>query len=453
MLHLSRRRLASVCGALVIGGLRAPVAAAPQSEPQQDLSATLEALQAQIDQLKAQQKAIQQQQADQQKEATTDAVLKDADRHSQFMQLNNLNAGWSPDYGFFLRSDDGNFLLHPWFHLQIRDETNYRNNVKHGGNSDDFENGFEIHHLRFGFDGNAFTPDLTYLLLWDTDRRNGSVNLSEAWAKYHVPNSPWAIKGGQFKNPLDHEELIPDKLQLAADRTLTSDIFFNGQGFVQGVSAIYDPGNNSALRAEIAFTDGYNSFNQNFQDFPTTNADYGFAGRVEYKVRGDWRDYTHFTSQGNREDLVVLGAGADWTGIGHVEQFLHTFDGQWNGGPLALWGAYAGRYRARGGLTGGDTYDPSVRLQAAYLLSRHWEIFGRYAYLHFDSKEFPAGTQVNVHEVTLGVNYYLRGQAAKFTFDLTYLPNGSPVADDLAGILIDNDHAELLLRGQFQLLL
>ena len=31
---------------------------------------------------------------------------------------------------------------------------------KHGGTSDDTENAFEIHHLRFGFDGNAFSPDL-----------------------------------------------------------------------------------------------------------------------------------------------------------------------------------------------------------------------------------------------------------------------------------------------------
>ena len=77
--------------------------------------------------------------------------------------------------------------------------------------------------------------------------------------------------------------------------------------------------------------------------------------------------------------------------------------------------AYAGRYRARGGLAGGDTYDPSIRLQAAYLLNRQWEVFARYDYIHFDHKEFPAGTQINVHEITAGVNYLHPRSGDKFT--------------------------------------
>jgi hypothetical protein len=52
------------------------------------------------------------------------------------------------------------------------------------------------------------------------------------------------------------------------------------------------------------------------------------------------------------------------------------------------------------------------------------------------------------------VNYYVRGHAAKFTLDFSYLPNGTPVNADGAGILDPDAHDEqFVARGQFQLLL
>ena len=58
----------------------------------------------------------------------------------------------------------------------------------------------------------------------------------------------------------------------------------------------------------------------------------------------------------------------------------------------------------------------------------------------------------STNELTTGVNYYLHGQAAKFTLDVGWLPNGVPTDDDGAGILA-NHGPEYYLRGQFQLLL
>ena len=52
------------------------------------------------------------------------------------------------------------------------------------------------------------------------------------------------------------------------------------------------------------------------------------------------------------------------------------------------------------------------------------------------------------------MNYYLRGHAAKFTIDATYLPNGSPIDLNGGGILPQpTDDPQFLLRAQFQLLL
>ena len=454
MFHPTRRpRSAAVAGALALSGALSASALAADQPATQDLSEKLNALQAKIDELQAQQKSIQQQQDRQAHDATMHSVLSDAEGHSKALDMTGITGGYSPEKGFLLRSDDGNFLLHPWFQFQVRNETNYRNAGKPSG-ADDTENGFQIQQMKVGFDGNVFTPDLAYQIIFNFNPNTGTAFLTEAWAKYHFGNSPWAVKGGQFKNPLDHEQIISDKYQLAADRSFTEDVLANGNGFVQGASLIWDPGHDSPLRAEAAFTDGFASFNQNFQDFPTTNADYGVVGRVEYKLFGHWADYTKFTSLGNTADLLVVCAGADLTGIGHRNQLLHVADAQWNRGPLGLYGAYMGRYTQHGALgSSGDTYDPSLRLQASYLVTRKLEGFARYDYLHFDGKEFPARTQVNIHEITVGANYYVYGQAAKFTVDFTFLPNGAPINDGFSGVLVDNNHTEFMVRGQFQLLI
>ena len=45
----------------------------------------------------------------------------------------------------------------------------------------------------------------------------------------------------------------------------------------------------------------------------------------------------------------------------------------------------------------------------------------------------------------------LEGHAAKFTLDLTWLPNGSPVGASGAGIVAQaSDEDQFVLRGQFQ---
>jgi hypothetical protein len=69
--------------------------------------------------------------------------------------------------------------------------------------------------------------------------------------------------------------------------------------------------------------------------------------------------------------------------------------------------------------------------------------------VHLDGREFKAGTQSTVHEITADGNYYFQAQAAKATLDLTYLPNGSPLVDTGNDIIANIHHGELILRAQF----
>jgi hypothetical protein len=381
-----------------------------------------------------------------------EAALQDAARQTEFLSVPAMTAGWTGERGFVLRSEDGDFVLSPFVLFQVRNATTLRQNAAPGG-GDDTQNGFEIRRLQLGLDGNVVSPDLTYRIFWQSSElTSGNLSLLMAWVQYRFHGTPWVIGGGQFKDPLDHEQLISDARQLACDRTFVDDILAGGEAFSRGVTLRYDSG--GALRAEGAFASGFNVPNTTFQQFPTNAANFGVAARGEYKVFGVWKDYDQFTTLGDQANLLVIGGGADLTEAGHTDALRHVIDIQCNLGALGLYASYLGRYtRGNTAGRGGDTYDPSVRVQGSYMFNHHWEVFGRYDYVHFDGKEFKLSTTSTVHEITAGTNYYFHGQAARATVDLTYLPNGSPLADTGNDIVQNIHHGEAVLRAQLQLML
>jgi hypothetical protein len=436
----------------------APPAATQPANP----DAQIKALQDEVGQLRAEMKAMKEQQqkqaaaaaqaahADREDKADSAALAREANRRSQMLDVSGLTAGYDDDRGFFIANEDKSFLMNPFLLFQARYIANVRQNQTATG-SDNTQNGFEIHRLQLGFDGYAFSPDLTYRIFWQSsEKTGGDLENLMAWVQYRIHDTPWIIGGGQFKDPLSHEQLTADASLLAVERTFTDDILASGEAFSKGATIRYDDG--GPIRGEAAFTSGFNNNNTTFQGFPTNPATFGIASRAEYKVFGNWKDYTHFTSQGNTADLLVFGGGIDWSEAGHTNAYRHALDVQYNPGPIGLYASYLGRYTS--GNTagrGGDTYDPSFTLQASYLFTDRWEGFGRYDYLHLDGREFAAGTDTNVQEFTLGANYYFHGQRAKFTADLSYFPKGTPMDDVVTNVLANPGHGELLFRAQFQL--
>jgi hypothetical protein len=432
-----------------------------------ELMEQLEALKAKVAQLEAQQ---QNQITRQDVDETVQSVLRDADKQSQLFAMEGFTAGWS-EGKFILQSSDGNFMLHPYFQFQLRNTTNWRIDGKQPNNNDDMQNGFEIRRMKIGFDGNAFSKDLTYAFQWATDRKSGNLQLEDAWVKYKFADD-YSFRAGQFKDPFAHESLVSSKRFVAAERTFTNDFFSTGDNYVQGATLIYDA--KGPLHIEGGFHDGASfnvppagtrsNTNQNFQDFPTNNADWGAAARAEYLVMGDWKNYDDFSAMGTKDNLLVIGAGVDYTESGDTAWFSHTVDAQYemtNG--LALYAAYYGRYTKDSpvgtaglgepaGIDHQDLYDWGAIAQASYLINPKLEIFARYGYLRLDEDGVADGTEQNIHEITGGGNYFLQGHNAKITLDIGWLPNGAPFNDDGAGILAGNDPS-FYLRGQFQLLL
>jgi hypothetical protein len=460
-----------VAGVVLLGGLvcgLSGTSAWAADEPnQQELIDEIRSLRARVEQLQqaqTKQEQHQQQQTDAKAvTSTVDNVIHDADKHSSLLDAQGFTAGWSKGK-FLIQSEDGAFSLNPNFQFQARYVLNNRaeDAPSEVAGRAATESGFELSRVKLAFEGNVFGPDTKYKFQWDAGSNgghNGNLTLEEAYVMHRLNFAPdfW-IKGGQFKDPTFHEELTSSKRQLAVDRSLANEVLGGGQtDYIQGVGLVWDDGPEGLpLRGEAGFTDGPNSDNTNFVDgggapiFDVANPDWGVYGRVEYLAFGDWKDYQDFTTLGNVQDTLVLGAGAFYTQRGATNVLFHTFDAQYEYNKLGMYAAYYGVY-SDANATGGSTYNVGCVLQAGYLLNDRWEVFGRYSLASLDMAG--AGTD-NFHEFTAGVNYYIKGHAAKFTFDVSYLPDGSPSNEPQIGVLDpDADDQQFVFRGQFQLLL
>lgn len=396
-----------------------------------------------------------------------DSVLRDADRRSQLLaDSGDASAGY--DNGFFIRG--GGWTLRPGGQFQFRHVTSYREDPADGDETDD---GFEVRRMRLDLGGSALTRDLTFFFQWETQRSGGSLDLLEAWTRYMF-SPDWGARIGQFKTPVTHEYVMSSKRQLAADTSLMDCLVGGGiTNYTQAVTLIHGGyGKDKPLYVEAGFHDGANQPNTDFTGRtdtatftgapPRHGFDFGLAGRAEYKLFGDWTSYTDFTAKGTKSPMLVAGAGGDWSQGGDGDQLIGTVDAQYElPAGLGFYTAATVRY-LDSALSGRaeDTTDWGLLAQVAYLVQPQWELFARYDVTFLDqSATFAAGAEDVFQEITVGMNYYLgvNGSAlhrAKFTLDLTWLPDSAPRAVSGLGILDANDgQDEIILRGQFQLVL
>jgi hypothetical protein len=458
----------------------------------QDVTARMNALQAELDQLKAQQQTQQQQAAAQQQQADLNTTLKDADSHSQMLDIHGISAGYdSTSKRFFIGSDDGSFTLRPWYHLQFRAVANDRTDILHkGAGGDAVDTGFEVRRMKIGLDGNMFSPDLTYFFNWATSRANGTSNvtsstgatvgtvsnglggvpiLEEAWMKYNFHNTPFYIKAGQIKDPVLHDQIVSSRYQDSAERSLIADIFVNGDAFTEGATFIFD--NKGWFRSEAGVNHGMRSANTNFFDTPTNAANYGVAGRAEFKLMGRWQDYGQVGSVDVKEPTLVFGVGGDHTERGAASQTVAVVDGQY-GAPsgLLLYGAFVDRYTnhnfgiwsqtSTGGsitqtnpaLLGKHSNEYAAMLEAGYTFDNHIEPFGRIEYMKLQGTK--AGSQNFVQVLTGGCNFFFYGHRLKLTPEVIYLPRGLPFDDGATDIYTSAPgKGEIVGEVQLQLLL
>lgn len=422
-------------------------AEAPATRPSE------EAVLREIDQLRSRLTDLEEQLRSQREEArrdeevrsTVDDVMRDADQRSRLIPADEAaEVGYND--GFYLRWGDA-FEMRPSVYTQFRYNTNWRRegDVEDNDDDEDVESGFELRRTRFSLEGTVLTPRLEYEFTLSANRDGGAVSLLEAVVNYEFRDN-WAVEAGQFKAPFAHEELVSSRRQLAVERSLVNETLSAER--VQGVALRYG-GKKTPLHWAAMFHDGADSTNTNFRDSPTNPANFGLATRAEYKLLGKWGDYRDFTASGTKEDLLVVGAGADWT-QGDLDEFRGTIDLQWeNPAGLGVYAAVLGNYTPAD--VEDTNFDWGALVQAGYLLDSRWEVFTRLGLLR--TQDTPGDP---FPELTAGFNYYLTTGGdlhhLKFTLDLTYLPDGAP-SDETDASILESEEEELLLRAQFQLIL
>lgn len=493
MRNLRRPLCAAVVAALAAS---APAVKAGDSATQPDVSTEIQALRARIDQLETQQKQQQEQRDKDQQQAALSQTIQDADRHSQLLDIHGIAAGYdSTSKRFFIGSDDGSFMLRPWYHMQFRAVANDRKSFYYGGlGRDEVDTGFEVRRIKIGLDGNMFTPDFTYFFNWATSRANGSSNvtgssgstagstigtvsnslggvpiLEECWVKYNFHDTPFFIKAGQIKDPVLHDQITSSRYQDSAERSLIADVFVNGDAFTEGVTGIFDP--KSWVRTEAGVNHGMRSANTNFFDTPTNALDWGVAGRAEFKLFGRWQDYGQVGSVDTREPLLVFGVGADYSQRGHSGQTVAAVDGMYaDPAGLLLYGSFVDRYTthnfgiwsqtATGGsitqtnaaVTGKATNEYAPMFEAGYTFANHIEPFGRFEYMHLAGTK--AGSQNWVQAITGGCNIFFYGHRLKLTPEIIYLPKGFPIDDGASDVYTSAPgKGEIVGEVQLQLLI
>lgn len=411
-----------------------------------ELQQQLDALRHRVSELQSSQTAVSESQI----ATAVDRVFRDAETRSRLFAAEGFTAGW--DKGFIIKSADGRYLMKLGTLFQVRHVTDYRDNAKPNGDSDT-QSGWEIKRAQIIVNGNACSPDLNYWFMAEAGS-NGSLGLLDAWVSYKFADA-WAFKVGQFFDPVSRELLNGPPRRLAVEPSLLD--FYLGGGLedrIQGVSLLYGLyQNDNPLNVEITTHDGVKSRNTTWED-DQGSGNYGFAARIESKCFGDWANHKDHTAAGNKQDLLVFGIAGDFTDFDNQQQWLGTIDAQWEPGELAFYAAFNGRYREpRNTGNNDEIFDWGGIAQAAWLFTDRWEVFGRYSYIDFDN---PAPNTDDVYELCAGVNWYLVPEAphrAKMTIDITYLPHGGGPGAKGFGIAGGTEDTEIVVRGQFQLLL
>lgn len=397
-------------------------------------------------------------------------VLADADQRAS-LQGSGMNAGWSPDDGFFLASSDGKFKLNIGGVMQVRFAYSYRDEPPDSNRS-----GFELPHSKLTFRGHVFDPSIEYLIRGQfsrigggqadaaTEEQGGEFKLLDFWVRFRLDNE-WSIRFGQFKVPFNREELVAEEYQQLVERSLVNESLNLGRS--QGIELAYrDPSWHALIMYNEGMDDTLGQAGSLVRTGPPNtgalNRDTEYAGtvRLERLFAGNWDQFKQFTSPTGDPFGLMAGLAAhyqesEWVGQEspqrvEIRYFSATGDisVQWGGANLYASMIYG--YLDNEDFGNFDFY--GAVLQGGVYVTPKWELVGR-----FEWGRATGGTPVlsfpNLYLITLGCNYYLDGQDMRWATDFgVSWDTLSPIwQSDLADWRLHTNF-EVVFRTQFQLL-
>lgn len=450
------------------------LAAQAEQLTNEQMMAELQALRAEVSQLRGSQDAdwMNERRAEEVKTLIRD-VLSDAETRASLMD-SSISAGHNGQH-FFLASDDGNFLLEIIGQVQFRGVWNHANDEleEDPGNDDVYSEieGFNIPRAKLGFQGNLFGPEFTFRVQGNFKTglgafgagEEGDFELDDAWIAWNF-HEGWTVRAGQFKGPFMRDELVDSKHQQAIERSIITDIL--GVDRTQGIELSWqgDPGVGYPIRAAVMLHDG--SYGANRDEVLVGTAlmaasigggpgsinatsfgdpyDFGVGARVEILLAGTWEQFNDYASWSGDAMGILLGAAINYdessggTSITLPDVLKWTVDLSFefpdvNG--LNFTFAYVGTDAMEDSAddpVGAGDIDPfGLMAQAGiFILPDEWDIFVRYEYFDSDISGSPVFAGLNNDElniITFGTNYYMQRHALKFSLDVVYALDGSTI--------------------------
>lgn len=371
------------------------------------------------------------------------------------------------DGQFFLGDASGNNRLEIGGYTQFRYTINNRDTTDP---DEDLTNGFDMTRTALEFGGNVGNPNLGYYIrgYFDTEggSDSGSFYLADAYGTYTFDNGLTMV-WGQFLAPVIRERIVDDRMQLAADRSVTNDVF--SPEYTQGIAFAYAADNFKVIGS---FNDGAGTANTAY--YAAAENDYALTGRVEFKWSGDWAQFDDFTSWRGTEGYAgMIGGAVHWETSGDTDAtpgatttgatgpgdlILYSADVSIEGDGWNAFGAFIGRTIDMDGASS-NVDDFGAVVQGGVFFTDDWEVFGRWDAI-FPDDDATSGD--DFHTLTFGANHYFfpNSHAAKFTADVQFSledqsgagsVTGFSTPDQSTGLLPASDDSQWMLRLQMQL--
>ena len=439
----------------------------------EDLQQRLDAAEAKIAELSTTQNAdwLTEQRADDIRGLVQD-VLADADTRAS-LQGSGMQAGYNN--GFVISSNDGQWMLRMNGLLQNRWVLNHTKNDINtvpgaAGNGEKSRHGFETTRAALNFSGTvAKDYHFNIRLNWSPYAGSNTANPSQVeWAYAGIDLSDSvSLTMGKQKYSVMREYMVNAEFQQAIERSLYS-YYWATSSQTNGIKLNYA---NDSLRANVMYSNGPTAAQWNgngavpADSYDQDSADWMLSGRIAYKASDTWEQFDEMTSPQGSEAGMLFGFGwAVWDNNDSITQppgaastdtqWLLTLDASMDFGGWNLFGSITygdDSQNAFGAIANDGGHQWGWMLQGGYYLSEDLELYGRFEWL--DPRT--GNDNDNIEILTIGANWYLAGQNAKFSIDWGYafdtIVTAGVGGSGYTNMINTPDKHEWVLRAQLQL--
>jgi Phosphate-selective porin O and P len=394
-----------------------------------------------------------------------DGVCIDCTNAEQSVHSKSDEVALGYDRGFFLSQgiarsqiDDAPFLLRVNAWAQLRHS--YFNS---GGPNPD-ENQFEFERARLIFSGNAWTPDLQYVLQLDGDNDQATqVDLLDYFVTYDFGHNQLdmakkrlRLRAGQWKVPYNRARQLSGRELSFADRAMASLMFdINrsvGAGLLGDLELLEIP-----FSWQVALHNGFNSSAKLPSAATGLDDHLALSGRASLDPLGDWGEEgisdltwheamairmgggfavsTMDTKQGDEANsLFALDSGETFqtllpTSVTEFTTSLFSVDLGIRRRGLSLFTEYYFRTTDNfAGVALPQLFDHGFVVQSGYFVVRErLELLAQWSRASGNSSTL-GGANRSADEIGFGVGYYINGRNNKLVFDANHV-NGAPLRE------------------------